>query len=407
MSKPKVLFIGNYKETRTRELLDAFVKKYENVFDIFASGYYYGNIEETTIGKDARGSLSSSKYFYYRDTAEYAIITTLAPLYEKRKANQKLIYVTSECLMDTIEGCIGDVDAVITDNQAVWEDIQSRFDHLRVQMTDLDNAEEVIGAMSIAEDLPKDTEDYLVVTANAGGGLFMNEDGLHHVFGEIRNDAGNNIIVCSLNGADKMSTSAIPMDGSFISTCILNEFDGTVLFDTEYIRSYFLEFTGNNGIKLKAKEMKMLHDMKLKGLEKAAAAGEEASHAKNTGEYVQYRIFMDRLYEINNCSESMVSVIICRYNTPWDLMKRSIQSALNTGHDNVEVVIVDDGSEDNIEKTIFEEFHDVRVKYYYKDNEGPGPSRDYGVMRATGEYVFYLSERGSSAMKMGNPAMNR
>ena len=105
----------------------------------------------------------------------------------------------------------------------------------------------------------------------------------------------------------------------------------------------------------------------------------------------EYREFLDETYENNQCYKYKISVIICRYNTPYDLLFRSIRSVLECSHYNVEVIVVDDGSKVSSERAVHHEFnHDERIKVYYKDNTGLGLSRNFGVEKASGEYVFYL-----------------
>ena len=55
-----------------------------------------------------------------------------------------------------------------------------------------------------------------------------------------------------------------------------------------------------------------------------------------------------------------------------------------------EVVIVEDGSERTCKDVCDKYANILDLHYYYKDNSGPGQSRNYGVERAHGEYVIIL-----------------
>ena len=55
-----------------------------------------------------------------------------------------------------------------------------------------------------------------------------------------------------------------------------------------------------------------------------------------------------------------------------------------------EVVIVEDGSEKTCKDVCDKYANILDLHYYYKDNSGPGQSRNYGVERAHGEYVIIL-----------------
>ena len=83
------------------------------------------------------------------------------------------------------------------------------------------------------------------------------------------------------------------------------------------------------------------------------------------------------------------SVIIPVYNRPEELKELLLSLETQTFTD-FEVIVVEDGSVKS-SKTIAEFFSvSLPLKYYEKPNEGPGPSRNYGVARAEGEYVIIL-----------------
>jgi glycosyltransferase involved in cell wall biosynthesis len=86
------------------------------------------------------------------------------------------------------------------------------------------------------------------------------------------------------------------------------------------------------------------------------------------------------------------SAIIPVFNRP-DELTELLESLKNQTYKNFEVVVVEDGSvlkSDEIVKT-YQEFLDI--KYFFKDNSGPGQSRNYGSERAIGDYhVFFDSD---------------
>ena len=83
-----------------------------------------------------------------------------------------------------------------------------------------------------------------------------------------------------------------------------------------------------------------------------------------------------------------VSVIIPTYNHS-DLVKEAIQSVLNQGLTDLEVVVIDDGSIDDT-RSVVNEFTDQRVKYYYKNNGGRCTARNLGLIKATGQFIAFL-----------------
>ncbi len=85
-----------------------------------------------------------------------------------------------------------------------------------------------------------------------------------------------------------------------------------------------------------------------------------------------------------------ISFIIPIYNRP-DEAKELLDSfkGLN-GDSDFEIVIVEDGSTIS-SKDVVDEFADsLNISYFYKDNTGPGDSRNYGMKRANGDYFIIL-----------------
>ena len=90
--------------------------------------------------------------------------------------------------------------------------------------------------------------------------------------------------------------------------------------------------------------------------------------------------------------EYRVSLIIPIYNmAEW--LDTCFQSVLNQSIDPqmVEVLMIDDGSEDNsleIMKRYSEKYSNF--KCYTKENGGPAQARNFGIKHATGKYIMYL-----------------
>ena len=82
------------------------------------------------------------------------------------------------------------------------------------------------------------------------------------------------------------------------------------------------------------------------------------------------------------------SIIIPTYNRA-NFIATTIKSVLDQSYSKFELIVVDDGSTDNTEK-IVKSFSDIRIKYYKKINEERGVARNFGVVKAKGEYVTFL-----------------
>ena len=85
----------------------------------------------------------------------------------------------------------------------------------------------------------------------------------------------------------------------------------------------------------------------------------------------------------------LVSVIIPVYNR-LELLPRTLRSVLNQTHKNLEIIIVDDGSVEDVKKML-DRFNDDRI-YYIKHNinKGVAVSWNTGIKSARGKYLTFL-----------------
>ena len=87
-------------------------------------------------------------------------------------------------------------------------------------------------------------------------------------------------------------------------------------------------------------------------------------------------------------SNHKVSVIIPTFNRA-ELIGDSIRSALAQTYANLEVVVVDDGSDDDTEQVIAT-IIDPRLRYVRQPNRGRSNARNHALSLATGYYVSFL-----------------
>ena len=85
-----------------------------------------------------------------------------------------------------------------------------------------------------------------------------------------------------------------------------------------------------------------------------------------------------------------VSVIIPVYNVE-KYLKECVESVLSQTYENLEVILVDDGSTDGSGK-ICDEFSvkDSRVLAFHMKNQGVSSARNFGIKRAGGKYVAFV-----------------
>lgn len=86
----------------------------------------------------------------------------------------------------------------------------------------------------------------------------------------------------------------------------------------------------------------------------------------------------------------LVSIIIPTYNAE-QYLRRCILSVLNQTYSNIQVIIVNDGSQDNTSTICRElQYFDDRIHYIEKDNEGAGSAKNAGLLLAKGEYITFV-----------------
>lgn len=86
----------------------------------------------------------------------------------------------------------------------------------------------------------------------------------------------------------------------------------------------------------------------------------------------------------------LISVIIPVYNAE-KYLEQCLESICQQTYKNIEIILVNDGSTDNSEamcKNYMEK--DNRIRYIYKENEGPGIARNKGLEIANGQYVMFV-----------------
>ncbi|MCI7575556.1 MAG: glycosyltransferase [Bacteroidales bacterium] len=83
------------------------------------------------------------------------------------------------------------------------------------------------------------------------------------------------------------------------------------------------------------------------------------------------------------------SVVIPVYNRPQEL-DELLDSLCRQHYTQFEVIVVDDGSATPCEEVCTHYVGQLDIHYFYKQNAGPGPARNYGAQRAKGEYLIIL-----------------
>ena len=86
-----------------------------------------------------------------------------------------------------------------------------------------------------------------------------------------------------------------------------------------------------------------------------------------------------------------ISVIMCIYNPPEEYLKKAINSVVEQTEKNIEIILVNDGSNEIIKK-ICEKYkeNDDRIKLINQENQGEAVARNVGIQNATTNYITFI-----------------
>jgi len=88
------------------------------------------------------------------------------------------------------------------------------------------------------------------------------------------------------------------------------------------------------------------------------------------------------------CQIVTFSIVIPCFNRSV-LLERALRSCVRQSYDDFEVIVVDDGSEEDLARVVTA-MGDARVKYHRQDNAGVSAARNAGIDLASGEWIAFL-----------------
>ena len=83
-----------------------------------------------------------------------------------------------------------------------------------------------------------------------------------------------------------------------------------------------------------------------------------------------------------------ISIIVPIYNAER-FIEKCIDSLLNQTKQELEFILINDGSTDNTE-SIIKKYTDKRIKYFKNKNQGIGKTRNFGISKAKGKYLMFI-----------------
>ena len=88
--------------------------------------------------------------------------------------------------------------------------------------------------------------------------------------------------------------------------------------------------------------------------------------------------------------KNKISIIVPVYNGEKTI-KRAIDSILNQSFQNIEIIIVNDGSTDNTAKILKNNYEgNNKIKIFNNKNEGVSYARNFGISKASGQYIGFV-----------------
>ena len=103
-----------------------------------------------------------------------------------------------------------------------------------------------------------------------------------------------------------------------------------------------------------------------------------------------------------------VSIIIPVYGVEKYISK-CLESLVNQTLNDIEIIVVNDGTKDNSQKIIdkYVKKYPDKVKSFIKENGGQGSARNYGLKQANGDYIGYVDSDDYVELEMYEKLYNK
>ncbi len=102
-----------------------------------------------------------------------------------------------------------------------------------------------------------------------------------------------------------------------------------------------------------------------------------------------YEESLSNMHKVKNYNP-LVSIIIPAYNAS-NYLNSAIDSALVQSYSNIEIIVVNDGSNDNGATRDIALSYGDKIKYFEKENGGVSSALNFGIKKMSGEYFSWLS----------------
>jgi glycosyltransferase involved in cell wall biosynthesis len=86
----------------------------------------------------------------------------------------------------------------------------------------------------------------------------------------------------------------------------------------------------------------------------------------------------------------LVSVVIPGYKDTYIL--ETIDSVLKQTYPNIEIIVIDDGSPNNLPRVLKDLIEQAKIRYYYQENKKMAAAKNHGVNRSNGELIAFIDD---------------
>lgn len=84
-----------------------------------------------------------------------------------------------------------------------------------------------------------------------------------------------------------------------------------------------------------------------------------------------------------------ISIIVPVFNRAYEI-DEFLASFLKQAKRNFEILIIDDGSTDNLKEVVEKYTNDIELRYFYQQHKGPGAARNLGLEKANGDVFVFI-----------------
>lgn len=88
-------------------------------------------------------------------------------------------------------------------------------------------------------------------------------------------------------------------------------------------------------------------------------------------------------------TNNLVSVIVPAYQSA-KYISEALDSLLKQTYENIEIIIIDDGSTDETKNIVAPYLLNKKIKYFYINNSGPAQAKNFALQKAKGQYIQIL-----------------